>query len=446
MYNRFWEGRTNIELMTSKWSIAAMQCVCMDNYGDDAEVGDKFYMGGKYMTDDERRKFRQEILSLFSLMHATALAKLYCYKKSKKSKIREMAGKYFEVLPGINRKAAEDKLYCDESVNKVFLAFTWVQHKLIKRKKDGGLGIPPPIATRIFQELSSGMLGYNNCSKIVDTPFPFPYCQIINLGLLFFAVGIAFIMHYYIPDSIFMGSCLTFCSVGGYYAINSVADELETPFGSAANHLPLFEYHNKFNERLSLLLELNNGTVQIPRADIHGIANSLSSTLPPRDKKYRYLQYKGASGSYGDVTAVLGMGHRMLPKNAVVEELVEKKRGYLDLDSGKYDQRSYGGLKLLMHRHGSAFTEAFPYGLTAFLINIVFKALTYHGYKLRTFDTHFCYQIYTFSLGFFLVFRCSQAYGRYWEGRDEAENMIARWSMAAMQVAIFDQVNPSCSI
>ena len=75
MYTRFWEGRTNIELMTSKWSIAAMQCVTFGNYGEDATKDDKFYMGGKFQTTEDRLKFRHRILSLFSLLNATALAR-----------------------------------------------------------------------------------------------------------------------------------------------------------------------------------------------------------------------------------------------------------------------------------------------------------------------------------------------------------------------------------
>jgi hypothetical protein len=61
-YQRFWEGRTCLELMSSKWSDAALQTVIFDNVANKSEV--------------DRLAFRARMLSLFSLLHATALAKL----------------------------------------------------------------------------------------------------------------------------------------------------------------------------------------------------------------------------------------------------------------------------------------------------------------------------------------------------------------------------------
>ena len=49
-----------------------------------------------------------------------------------------------------------------------------------------------------------------------------------------------------------------------------------------------------------------------------------------------------------------------------------------------------------------------------------------------------CLQIYTFVLGFVLVFRCNLAYQRFWEGRTCLELMSSKWSDAALQTIIFD--------
>eukprot|EP00971_Amphidinium_carterae_P009955 196514-Amphidinium_carterae.1 len=37
------------------------------------------------------------------------------------------------------------------------------------------------------QELSNGMLGFNNSLKIADVPFPFPYAQLLTLALVAFS-------------------------------------------------------------------------------------------------------------------------------------------------------------------------------------------------------------------------------------------------------------------
>ena len=41
----------------------------------------------------------------------------------------------------------------------------------------------------VRQELSTGMLGYNNALKIHNTPFPFPYVQLISVCLLVLTVS-----------------------------------------------------------------------------------------------------------------------------------------------------------------------------------------------------------------------------------------------------------------
>ncbi|CAE6968541.1 unnamed protein product, partial [Symbiodinium sp. CCMP2456] len=46
----------------------------------------------------------------------------------------------------------------------------WIIWDLADAMKD--IDIAPPIQSRMYQELSNGMLGFNNCLKIADVPFP----------------------------------------------------------------------------------------------------------------------------------------------------------------------------------------------------------------------------------------------------------------------------------
>ena len=50
-----------------------------------------------------------------------------------------------------------------------------------QRQQLGGVAAPPPIVSRIFQELSNGLLGFENAYKVARTPFPFPYAQIVQV-------------------------------------------------------------------------------------------------------------------------------------------------------------------------------------------------------------------------------------------------------------------------
>jgi len=48
------------------------------------------------------------------------------------------------------------------------------------------------------------------------------------------------------------------------------------------------------------------------------------------------------------------------------------------------------------------------------------------------------YQIFTFLLGFTLVFRCNMAYTRFWESRMAIERMTSEWTDAAIKCVAFD--------
>jgi len=444
MYNRFWEGRTNIELMTSKWAIAAMQCVAFDNYGEDAARDDKFYMGGKFLTDQDRLQFRYQILSLFSLLNATALASLM--HTDSDQPLREFTEEKFEVLPGTDNQNTQDKLESGELKglipNRVFLVFTWVQDVLIRRKKEGGLGIPPPILSRMFQEMSNGMLGYNNCIKIVSTPFPFPYCQLINLALAFMTVSCAFVMNHLV-ESPWLGAFFTFISVGGYYAINETATQLEQPFGLDPNDLPLDEYQNRFNDKLRYLYRLNEDWLCYPKMDVSAVIEGMCATGGGgRCKNSVHYPYKGESGPYGDVTSMACLGDPS--QRGEAEELVHDKRSYRQGHVG--DQRSVsGGFRMMFRSRASVFSKTLPAALFAAGVTLTLKILGHYGHYDRGdhFKDQFSYQVYTFCLGFFLVFRCSQAYQRHWEARTEVEHMTSKWSIALLQAVVFDDASGS---
>jgi len=150
--------------------------------------------------------------------------------------------------------------------DRVFLVFQWVQDLMVTRICDGGLDVPPPIATRMFQELSNGMLGFNAAYKIRDTPFPFPYVQLITLSLLILCLTAGFVVSFFI-DSLIFASGFAFMAVGCYFAINEVAVELEDPFGGDINDLPMITYQHEFNSRLMMIAALNNPTYATPNLD-----------------------------------------------------------------------------------------------------------------------------------------------------------------------------------
>jgi len=188
------------------------------------------------------------------LLHATALCEL-----------RE-GEEDLEVIEGLDKDAVEYEL--DEGVlfnahNPTFLVYTWILDTLTKRQDSGGLCVPPPICSRLFQTHAEGFLGYNNCTKIQNTPFPFAYVQIIQLALLALALTFPFIVHVFV-NSAFFGVLFSMLTVGGFSALNEVAVQIECPYGNGANDLSIPAYQRAFNNRIRPLLHLDEGPYQTP--------------------------------------------------------------------------------------------------------------------------------------------------------------------------------------
>jgi len=240
-YGRFWEGRSMLELMSSKWSDAVLQCVVFDNISKKPEA--------------DRRAFRSRIVSLFSLLHGTTIATLQDNEYP------------IEVVEGLDPVAVASRLNNTCVDDQVFLVFSWIQHTLIGRQHSGGLAVPPPVCTRLFQEMSNGMLGFNNANKIHNTPFPFPYAQLITLALLVLTCTSGFMVTV-IVNSLPWCLMLNILCVAGYHAINEVAIQLEDPFGADANDLPLMEYQQAYNMRIRPLLHLDEGIFRVPALEV----------------------------------------------------------------------------------------------------------------------------------------------------------------------------------
>ena len=53
----------------------------------------------------------------------------------------------------------------------------------------GLVAVPPPIATRIFQNLANGYTNMIDAQKITDIPIPFPYTQMVTLLLVLCSIA-----------------------------------------------------------------------------------------------------------------------------------------------------------------------------------------------------------------------------------------------------------------
>ena len=90
-----------------------------------------------------------------------------------------------EVLGGL---APDELAELEMHGDRVTFVFSLILGQFGARRRVGGLPSEPPVYSRILQVLSDGMLGYQQSKKLEDTPFPFPYAQLLAFMLYTFAL------------------------------------------------------------------------------------------------------------------------------------------------------------------------------------------------------------------------------------------------------------------
>ena len=76
------------------------------------------------------------------------------------------------------------------------------------------------------------------CRVLVDTPFPFPWAQLVLMLLLVFSVTCPLLVVCWV-DTLWLSVILDFIAVQTYWALNEVARDLEDPYVYEPNDLPL---------------------------------------------------------------------------------------------------------------------------------------------------------------------------------------------------------------
>ncbi|CAE7480487.1 unnamed protein product [Symbiodinium natans] len=119
------------------------------------------------------------------------------------------------------------------------------------------LDIAAPIQSRMYQELSNGMLGFCNCLKVADVPFPMPYAQLLGWLLIGFSCFIPVYVVIFTGSPV-VGPILCFILFTSLWCLNDVAMELENPFGQDANDIPLLDFHLRFTDVLADICHANH--------------------------------------------------------------------------------------------------------------------------------------------------------------------------------------------
>jgi len=231
-FKRFWEGTSLLHQMRGEW-FDSVSCLVA------------FSRGAIASKPKEVQHFRHTIVRLMSLCHGSALEEIA-------DTDHLVAIDTLGLDHGTLRHLKECKQ--EYGFNRVECLLHLFQALVTKGLDDGILPIAPPILSRVYQTLSRGFVNLLNAKKITDTRFPFPYAQLI-VQLLFLSMFLTpLLMATLIKGSMLFSTIITFVHVSGTFSLNFAASELENPFGSDDNDLPLVHFQTEMNSSLLMLL------------------------------------------------------------------------------------------------------------------------------------------------------------------------------------------------
>jgi len=355
-WQRYWEAMTQLQFMYSKWTDSFAQCVSFIDVTIEHIQREGGEQADKKVADLKRTL--QTIQRNFCLMSALAAHRLTHGDVQRMEKRCEMTKWKDQVinrqdlrvgedltgatqLPGFVEIVTRQTLGCEnidntwfgdytlpdlpskeevelleEAADRVNVVMFWVTRALAEISPD--LQIAPPIQSRMYQEISNGMLGFNNAVKIADVPFPFQFAQLFNLLVLSFSCFIP-IYAAVSTESLILSPLIAFVSFEAIFVINKVAMELETPFGTAVNDISVKDFHARF---LESALDLTSGLLdeaESMRADTP--SNNQSDAQNAQQQVVQSVAVAPSSCEQSSCSAIAGLtpaGKVESPKYSIV--------------------------------------------------------------------------------------------------------------------------------
>mmetsp|Transcript_59614 Transcript_59614/g.172663 ORF Transcript_59614/g.172663 Transcript_59614/m.172663 type:complete len:547 (-) Transcript_59614:135-1775(-) len=242
-YSRWWEGATLLLQARGEWFNAYSSLIAFRT--TNAEMW------------KETKSFEKILATLMSLLFCSAL----------NSVAQDTMD--FEVRSHVelNEESAALLRNCSD---KCEVIIHWIQRLVVANMETGVIPTPPPVLSRVFQELSRGMVNIHNARKISDFLLPFPYAQLTSLMLLVNSIFTPLVLGIFLTEW-YTAGVLSFVSVFAFSAVNCIAAEIECPFGADENDLPLQAMQEVFNRSLTTLLDTRAQRVPCDQTQVaHG--------------------------------------------------------------------------------------------------------------------------------------------------------------------------------
>jgi len=240
-YDRFWNGANYIKKMQAEYFVTASNLVAFS----------------RHSTASSKQNYLHTLIRLLSMLHAVSLHQLEVGGDGVNiSKTRAPNHALIDVF-GIDVTSIQ--ALKDEEC-RVELVVQWIQSLTVDGIKTGVCTIPPPILSRIFQNMSNGLTAYYSAYRVTEVPFPFPYVQATEVLLLVHFVVTPIVIQSFSSGPLWAGIC-SFLAIFVLWSLNFIAAELENPFNQTVNVLDMNLLQGEFNKRLILLLKSHTNTV-----------------------------------------------------------------------------------------------------------------------------------------------------------------------------------------
>lgn len=229
-YERFWHCATSMCTLRTQLAKSASSLVCFT------------FMSQAPPSDIDH--YQRTVVALVSMIHAAALA--------------NVTNRSVHDFPIIGWYALDEeqerKLDARDNGSTEDVIYMWFVGHIIRSTKSGLLNIPPPILSRVFQEAEKALLEYNQVLETLMIPFPFPYAQISHLCVLLSGLFVTPWAMCCWTNHLVSCSLLAFMSMVCLTSLELISSELENPFGTDSNDLPVLTFQDKLNESLALIL------------------------------------------------------------------------------------------------------------------------------------------------------------------------------------------------
>jgi len=226
-YSRFWDGANTVAEIRGTWINATSNLLAFCS-ADEEMVA-------------EVNHFQHLLVRLVSMMFCACLQSI-CELDDGKLQILDVRG--------IDVSSLE---YLGEAQDKEVILMQWIQQLVVHGQRSKVLDIPAPILSRAFQDISQGHVLLEKVKNIRDVPFPFPYSQMIA-GMLMLQWFVTPLLASQVTQSAWWAGILCFFVIGSFWSLMYIAEEIDMPFGSDENDLPVEQFMREFNDVLLVLV------------------------------------------------------------------------------------------------------------------------------------------------------------------------------------------------